>query len=145
LLFALAVVLLIKPLVALLLMRALRQPLYTAVVVAIGLAQIGEFSFILIRQASDLKLLPEDSGHLVVAAAIVSISLICFSVACMAHRPSRRSCSVISTRLRRFPQRFQTNQQPEISRAGVFVLSLGKAEYVSHPIFYRVFYLLPIR
>ena len=75
LLFALAVVLLIKPLVALLLMRALRQPLHTAVVVAIGLAQIGEFSFILIRQASDLKLLPDDSGHLVVAAAIVSISL----------------------------------------------------------------------
>jgi CPA2 family monovalent cation:H+ antiporter-2 len=75
LLFALAVVLLIKPLVALLLMRALRQPLHTAVVVAIGLAQIGEFSFILIRQASELKLLPEASGHLVVAAAIVSISL----------------------------------------------------------------------
>jgi CPA2 family monovalent cation:H+ antiporter-2 len=75
LLFALAVVLLIKPLVALLLMRALCQPLHTAVVVAIGLAQIGEFSFILIRQADDLKLLPDDSGHLVVAAAIVSISL----------------------------------------------------------------------
>ena len=75
LLFALAVVLLIKPLVALLLMRALRQQLHTAIVVAIGLAQIGEFSFILIRQASDLKLLPDDSGHLVVAAAIVSISL----------------------------------------------------------------------
>jgi len=75
LLFALAVVLLIKPLVALLLMRALHQPLHTAVVVAIGLAQIGEFSFILIRQASDLKLLQDDSAHLVVAAAIVSISL----------------------------------------------------------------------
>jgi CPA2 family monovalent cation:H+ antiporter-2 len=74
-LFALAVVLLIKPLVALLLMRALRQPLHATLVVAIGLAQIGEFSFILIRQASDLKLLPDDSGHLVVAAAIVSISL----------------------------------------------------------------------
>jgi len=75
LLFALAIVLLIKPLVALLLMRAFRQPLQSALVVAIGLAQIGEFSFILIRQASDLKLLPDDSGHLVVAAAIVSISL----------------------------------------------------------------------
>jgi CPA2 family monovalent cation:H+ antiporter-2 len=74
-LFALAVVLLIKPLVALLLMRALRQPLHATLVVAIGLAQIGEFSFILIRQASDLKLLPDDSGHLVVAAAIASISL----------------------------------------------------------------------
>jgi CPA2 family monovalent cation:H+ antiporter-2 len=71
----LAVVLLIKPLVALVLLRALHQPLRTMSVVAIGLAQIGEFSFILIHQANLLKLLPDDSGHLVVAAAIVSITL----------------------------------------------------------------------
>jgi CPA2 family monovalent cation:H+ antiporter-2 len=75
LLFALAIVLLVKPLVVLLLMAILRQPLHTAVVVAVGLAQIGEFSFIVVRQASDLKLLPDDAGHLVIAAAIVSISL----------------------------------------------------------------------
>jgi CPA2 family monovalent cation:H+ antiporter-2 len=75
LLFALAVVLLIKPLVALVLMRVLRQPLHTALVVAIGLGQVGEFSFILIRQASGLNLLPDDSGHQLVAAAIISITL----------------------------------------------------------------------
>jgi CPA2 family monovalent cation:H+ antiporter-2 len=75
LLFALTIVLAVKPLVALLLMRILRQPLQSTLVVAIGLAQIGEFSFILIRQASALKLLPDDSGHLTVAAAIVSITI----------------------------------------------------------------------
>jgi CPA2 family monovalent cation:H+ antiporter-2 len=56
-------------------MKVWRQPLHTALVVAIGLAQIGEFSFILIHQANLLKLLPHDSGHLLVAAAIVSIML----------------------------------------------------------------------
>ena len=75
LLFALAVILLIKPLVALVLMRVLKQPLHVTLVVSIGLAQIGEFSFILIHQANLLNLLPADSGHLLVAAAIISITL----------------------------------------------------------------------
>ena len=75
LLFALAVILLLKPLVTLLLMRVLRQSLPTTLVVAIGLAQVGEFSFILIHQANLLGLLPNDSGHLLVAAAIISITL----------------------------------------------------------------------
>jgi monovalent cation:H+ antiporter-2, CPA2 family len=63
LLFALMVVLLLKPIIAVILMRVLHQPLRMTLVVAIGLAQIGEFSFILIRQATVLKLLPDDSGH----------------------------------------------------------------------------------
>jgi len=75
LLFALGVILLIKPLVALGLMRLLHQPLGTALVVAVGLAQVGEFSFILIHQAGGLHLLPGDSGHQLVAAAIISITL----------------------------------------------------------------------
>jgi monovalent cation:H+ antiporter-2, CPA2 family len=75
LLFALGVILLVKPLVALVLMRVLRQPLAAALVVTIGLGQIGEFSFILIHQANLLNLLPADSGHLLVAAAIISITL----------------------------------------------------------------------
>lgn len=75
LLFALAVILLIKPLIALVLMRVLHQPLHGALVVAFGLGQVGEFSFILIHQASGLNLLPADSGHQLVAAAIISITL----------------------------------------------------------------------
>ena len=75
LLFALVVILLVKPLVVLVLMRVMRQPLHTALVVAIGLGQVGEFSFILIGQAHVLNLLPNDSGHLLVAAAIISITV----------------------------------------------------------------------
>ena len=75
LLFALLVILIIKPFTALVLALMLRQPLHTALVVAIGLAQVGEFSFILIREAHELKILPADSGHQLVAAAMISIML----------------------------------------------------------------------
>lgn len=44
---ALVIVLVVKRAIALLLGMALRQPLRTALTVAVGLAQIGEFSFIL--------------------------------------------------------------------------------------------------
>ena len=75
LLFALGVILLVKPLTALVLVRLFRRPLHTALVAAIGLAQVGEFSFILIRQGYELKLLPADAGHQLVAAAMISIML----------------------------------------------------------------------
>jgi CPA2 family monovalent cation:H+ antiporter-2 len=75
LLFALVVILLIKPLTALVLALLFRQSLHTALVVAIGLAQVGEFSFILIREAGELKVLPADAGHQLVAAAMISIML----------------------------------------------------------------------
>jgi len=75
LLFALAVIVLVKPLTAFALVRLFRRPLHTALVVAIGLGQVGEFSFILIRQGRELKILPEDAGHQLVAAAMISIML----------------------------------------------------------------------
>ena len=75
LLFALAVVLIVKPLTALVLVRLFHRPLHTALVVAIGLAQVGEFSFILIRLGHELGLLGPDVGHQLVAAAMISIML----------------------------------------------------------------------
>jgi CPA2 family monovalent cation:H+ antiporter-2 len=75
LLFALAVILLVKPLTAFVLVRLFRRPLHTALVVAIGLAQVGEFSFILIREGHELKLLPAEVSHQLVAAAMISIML----------------------------------------------------------------------
>lgn len=83
LLFALVVILLIKPLTALVLALVFRQSLHVALVVAIGLAQVGEFSFILIREARELKILPADSGHQLVAAAMISIMLNPFLFRCL--------------------------------------------------------------
>jgi len=75
LLFALGIIIVIKPLTAFVLVRLFRRPLHTALVVAIGLGQVGEFSFILIRQGYELKILPADVGHQLVAAAMISIML----------------------------------------------------------------------
>jgi monovalent cation:H+ antiporter-2, CPA2 family len=72
---ALIIVLLIKPATALLIAAALGHSPRTALTVAIGLAQIGEFSFILSEVARDHGLLPEQGHHVLVATAIISITL----------------------------------------------------------------------
>lgn len=64
-----------KSLVAFFLVWALRYPLQTAITVAVSLAQIGEFSFILIRQSAELGLADDRLVNLVVGGAILSIAL----------------------------------------------------------------------
>lgn len=53
----------------------LKYPLSTALTVAVSLAQIGEFSFILLGLGQSLNLVPPEATSLVVAGAIVSIAL----------------------------------------------------------------------
>jgi CPA2 family monovalent cation:H+ antiporter-2 len=72
---ALAVVLVGKPLVALAVVAALGYSTRTALVAALGLAQVGEFSFILGGLARDHRLLPDAGYNVIVACAIVSISI----------------------------------------------------------------------
>jgi CPA2 family monovalent cation:H+ antiporter-2 len=71
----LAIVMLAKPLAALLVLRALRQPLAGSLKIAATLAQIGEFSFILAALGRQLEVLPEAATQVLVAASIVSITL----------------------------------------------------------------------
>jgi CPA2 family monovalent cation:H+ antiporter-2 len=71
----LAIVLLGKPLAALAIVLVLGYPLRTALSVAVALAQIGEFSFILATLGRQLNVLSTDANHALVAAAIVSISI----------------------------------------------------------------------
>ncbi len=71
----LVVVLVVKPLVALAIVLLTGHSLRTALVVAGGLSQIGEFSFIVAETARAIDLLPEAGHHALVACAIVSISL----------------------------------------------------------------------
>ena len=75
LLGVLAIILIVKPLAALAIVIIGGHSLKTAVTVAGGLAQIGEFSFILGDMAQSLRLLPGSGNNVIVAAAIVSISL----------------------------------------------------------------------
>jgi CPA2 family monovalent cation:H+ antiporter-2 len=72
---ALVVVLAGKPLVALLLVWAMRYPFRTALTVGIALAQIGEFSFILATLGRELGILPAEATNVLVATSIASIVL----------------------------------------------------------------------
>lgn len=70
-----SVILIVKPLSAYLITILLKYPIKVALTVAISLAQIGEFSFILAEQAMNLKLLPDDGFDILVACALISISI----------------------------------------------------------------------
>ena len=72
---ALAVVLVGKPLVALLLVWAMKYPFRTALTVGIALAQIGEFSFILATIGRELGILTTEATNALVATSIASIVL----------------------------------------------------------------------
>jgi CPA2 family monovalent cation:H+ antiporter-2 len=71
----LAIVLVGKPLAALVIVVLLRYPLRVAFAVAVALAQIGEFSFILATMGRNLDVLPKDATNALGAAAIVSITI----------------------------------------------------------------------
>jgi len=70
-----ALVVLGKSLAAIGIVAVLGYPLRTGLTVAAGLAQIGEFSFILATAGVGLAVLPNDAYQLVVAGAIISITL----------------------------------------------------------------------
>jgi len=69
------VVILGKSLAAFLVVRLLRYPFQVSLGVAVALAQIGEFSFILAAMGRDLNVLPESALNVLVSAAIISITL----------------------------------------------------------------------
>jgi CPA2 family monovalent cation:H+ antiporter-2 len=75
LLAALGIVLVLKPLAALVIVVVLRDGMRTGLTVAVGLAQIGEFSFILAAQGVAMGTLPPEGQGVLVAAAILSIAV----------------------------------------------------------------------
>jgi monovalent cation:H+ antiporter-2, CPA2 family len=64
-----------KSVAAALLVLLLRYPLHTALTVSASLAQIGEFSFILLALGSTLGVMPAQAQSLVVAGALISIAI----------------------------------------------------------------------
>lgn len=71
----LAIIMIGKPIAALALVMLLGYPLRFALIVAVALAQIGEFSFILASLGTTMGIFPELGTQALVAAAIISISL----------------------------------------------------------------------
>lgn len=70
-----AIIMVGKTLAAAALVLAFRYPLNTALTVSASLAQIGEFSFILVALGSSLGLLPPEGASLVLAGALISMAL----------------------------------------------------------------------
>lgn len=70
----LGIILIGKPLAALVIVVLMRYPLRVALGVSIVLAQIGEFSFILATLGRQLKILPDNAADILVAAAILTIT-----------------------------------------------------------------------
>jgi CPA2 family monovalent cation:H+ antiporter-2 len=64
-----------KAAAAFVIVALLRRPVRVGLTVAAGLAQVGEFSFILATLGLTLGLIPDEAFQLVVAAALVSITL----------------------------------------------------------------------
>lgn len=75
LLAGLCIVMIGKPVAALAIVAVIGYPARTALVVALALAQIGEFSFILSDLGRDYGLIDERGHNLLVACAIVSITI----------------------------------------------------------------------
>jgi len=90
LLATVAIIVVGKSVAAYLIVRAFRYSDSTAFTVAASLAQIGEFSFILIGLGIDLDMVPAESRDLVLSSAILSIMLnpLVFSMAEKLRRPA---------------------------------------------------------
>ena len=71
----LAVIMIGKPLAALVIVLLLRYPLHVALKVSVVLAQVGEFSFILATMGRQLHILPDYAANVLIASAILSITL----------------------------------------------------------------------
>ncbi len=75
LLAVVGIIMLANPLTAIGLVLVFRYPLHTALTLGVAVAQIGEFSFILAAMGVSLGLLPPAAQSLIVAAALISITL----------------------------------------------------------------------
>ena len=70
-----AIIIVGKALAALAIVIAFGHPMRTALLIAVSLGQIGEFSFILANLGVALQLLPEQGRELILAGALISIML----------------------------------------------------------------------
>ena len=70
-----AIIIIGKAFITFLIVRVFGYPLKTSMLIGVGLAQIGEFSFILIALGSSAGLMPEEGRNILLAGALISIAL----------------------------------------------------------------------
>jgi CPA2 family monovalent cation:H+ antiporter-2 len=110
---ALAVVMIGKPVAAFAITWPMRYPFATTLSVAVALAQIGEFSFMLSRVGRDLGVLTEEADDIIVAVAILSI--VFNPILYRLIKPLDR-WTLAHPRFRRVVDRSATGERPDIPR-----------------------------
>lgn len=71
----LVIILVLRPFIALLIVKIAKYPSSVATTVALAIAQIGEYSFILAEEGNVLGILPDNVYDIIVGGAFVTISL----------------------------------------------------------------------
>src|SRR4030095_2106856 len=115
------IVILGKPLAAIVVVLLFRRPLRSALSVAVALAQIGEFSFILASLASSLNILPAEATNALVVTSVVSITLNPLLYKCI--EPTVRWLAGKGVRLE--PKALVTEEMLEIDEAAHLVIVVG--------------------
>jgi monovalent cation:H+ antiporter-2, CPA2 family len=117
----LGIVIIGKPLAAVLVVLLFRRPLRSALSIAVALAQIGEFSFILASLALGLNLLPPEATNALVVVSVVSITLNPLLYKCI--EPAIRWLEKKGLAME--PKALPTEEMPEIDEAAHRVIVLG--------------------
>ena len=91
-----AVVLTAKPLAAGAVAIARRRPIGTAITLAVGLGQIGEFSFVLATQGRSLGVLPEAATQALVLTSIITITANPFLIRVAAKRREKSDTALVA-------------------------------------------------
>ena len=117
----LAIVIIGKPLAAVLVVLLFGRPLRSALSVAVALAQIGEFSFILASLASGLNILPSEATNILVVVSVVSITLNPLLYKCI--QPTIRWLERMGIAVE--PKALPAEEMPEIDEAAHRVIVVG--------------------
>jgi CPA2 family monovalent cation:H+ antiporter-2 len=131
LLGVMAIIVVGKSIAAFVIVVLFRFPLSTALTVSASLAQIGEFSFILAALGIALKLLPDDGRDLILAGALLSITLnpLFFAIQPRVERWLRaRSAfaSWIESRARSGPMQVDEPGLPDVPHDHAIVIGHGR-------------------
>jgi CPA2 family monovalent cation:H+ antiporter-2 len=119
----LAVVVIANPLVAFAVMWLTRQSFRTSLLVAVALAQIGEFSFILSTMGRELGLLTPATANVIVAASIASI---------VANPVLYATLDPIAKWISRYPRLCRLLERPAVIDTGGATGKIRRAERRAH-------------
>ena len=117
----LGIVIIGKPLAAIVVVLLFRRPLRSALSIAVALAQIGEFSFILASLALGLNILPSEATNALVVVSVVSITLNSLLYKCI--QPTVRWLERMGIAVE--PKALPAEEMPEIDEAAHRVIVVG--------------------